>query len=300
MNPGIYGLGGQIVTPVQGPFAGVASSRTMLSIWALLLGGGGGSCTANPVRPAGGGGGGGVLENTQLGVMLQTNFTVSIGAGGVNSSNGYPSYAAIGNPTQFGTLVAVGGGQAAVAGSYIGCPGATGAGGIYTGGMSSIVSSQGYAGGASIASATANGGGGGAGAVGGDATSGVAGSGGAGRASAITGTTVFYGGGGGGGAYVGTSTAGAGGATGGGNGSSAVASAGSAGSQNLGGGGGGGACNGSAVSAGGAGGSGVVILRWNASQAVAILSSGLIATRTTVGTDTVLTITAGTGTISWS
>jgi hypothetical protein len=54
------------------------------------------------------------------------------------------------------------------------------------------------------------------------------------------------------------------------------------------------------MSNGGAGGSGVVILRWDASQAVATLSSGLTFTRNTVGTDTVLTITAGTGTVTWS
>lgn len=66
------------------------------------------------------------------------------------------------------------------------------------------------------------------------------------------------------------------------------------------GGGGGGASNGTAASGGGAGGSGVVILRWNASQAVATLSSGLTFTRSTVGTDTVIQITAGTGTVTWS
>jgi hypothetical protein len=43
-----------------------------------------------------------------------------------------------------------------------------------------------------------------------------------------------------------------------------------------------------------------VVLRWNASQAVATLSSGLTATRTTVGTDTVLRITAGTGTVTFN
>jgi hypothetical protein len=79
-----------------------------------------------------------------------------------------------------------------------------------------------------------------------------------------------------------------------------VASAGSAGLANTGGGGGGGACNGSASSAGAAGGSGIVILRWNASQAQITLSSGLTFTRTTVGTDTVIQILSGTGTVTWS
>jgi hypothetical protein len=43
-----------------------------------------------------------------------------------------------------------------------------------------------------------------------------------------------------------------------------------------------------------------VILRWNASQAAVTLSSGLTGRLTTVGTDSVLTITAGAGTVTWS
>jgi hypothetical protein len=70
--------------------------------------------------------------------------------------------------------------------------------------------------------------------------------------------------------------------------------AGESGVGNSGGGGGGGATS---AGAAGAGGSGIVILRWNASQAVATLSAGLTATRNTVSVDTVLTITAGTGTV---
>jgi len=42
VNPGIYGLGGQIVTPVQGPFAGVADARRLLQTQVLLCAGGGG------------------------------------------------------------------------------------------------------------------------------------------------------------------------------------------------------------------------------------------------------------------
>jgi hypothetical protein len=81
--------------------------------------------------------------------------------------------------------------------------------------------------------------------------------------------------------------------TGGGNGGAT----GAAGLANSGGGGGGSSSTGGAA---GAGGSGVVILRWDASQAVATLSAGLTFTRSTVGTDTVIRITAGTGTVTWN
>jgi hypothetical protein len=70
-----------------------------------------------------------------------------------------------------------------------------------------------------------------------------------------------------------------------------------AGGANTGGGGGGG---GGTSAAGAAGGSGIVILRWNAAQAVAQVSPGLTASLNVVGTDTVLTITAGTGTVTWN
>jgi hypothetical protein len=120
--------------------------------------------------------------------------------------------------------------------------------------------------------------------------------------SLITGVTAYFGGGGGGGCFsTGASPnaiAGSGGLGGGGNGNAGVPTvAAAAGTANTGGGGGG---AGGTNAVGAAGGSGVVILRWNASEAVATLSSGLTATRSTVGTDTVLTITAGTGSVTWS
>jgi hypothetical protein len=65
------------------------------------------------------------------------------------------------------------------------------------------------------------------------------------------------------------------------------------------GGGGGGGTNGFS-STGGNGGSGIVILRWNTSQIRINIGVGLISTTSTVGSDTVVTITGGTGTVSWS
>ena len=293
MNPGIYGLGGQIVTPVQGPFSGTADARKLLSVQALIVAGGGGAIGNNSGRPGPGGGGGGVVDQI-VGVRLGTRYAVQVGAGGTGGSS--PT---AGGVSLFASIVAVGGRFSDISGTTT-LAGASGAGTSFTNRVLAQIPSQGSNGGLGVSNATSPGGGGGAGAVGADATASVAGSGGIGRASAITGTTIFYGAGGGGGSYVGTSTAGSGGETGGGNGSSATASAGTAGAANRGGGGGGGASNGTVSSAGGNGGSGVVVLRWNASQAVATLSAGLTFTRTTVGTDTVIQITAGTGEVTFN
>jgi hypothetical protein len=70
-----------------------------------------------------------------------------------------------------------------------------------------------------------------------------------------------------------------------------------AGSPNTGSGGGGGATSAAILSA--AGGSGVVILRFNSLLQIQI-SSGLTATRESSGGDTIVTITAGTGTVTFS
>jgi hypothetical protein len=69
------------------------------------------------------------------------------------------------------------------------------------------------------------------------------------------------------------------------------------GASATGGGGGGGATT---AGAAGTGGSGIVVLRWNAAQAQINLSAGLVSTSTVVGSDKVVTITAGTGLVSWS
>jgi len=293
MNPGIYGLGGEVTTPVQGPFSGVADARKLLAVQALIVGGGGGATGNRSDRTPGGGGGGGVVEQ-DIGVTLGARLSVQVGAGGAGAAT-----ATNGELSVFGSIVALGGSSSNTGGSIIPTS-ASGAGNTFLTRMASRISLQGNTGGQGVAAATSPGGGGGAGAAGADATASAAGNGGIGRASIITGTTIYYGGGGGGGSYVGTSTPGSGGLTGGGAGSSATASAGTAGTAFTGGGGGGGASNGTSFSVGGNGGSGIVILRWNASQAVATLSSGLTFTRTTVGTDTVISITAGTGTVTFN
>jgi hypothetical protein len=69
--------------------------------------------------------------------------------------------------------------------------------------------------------------------------------------------------------------------------------------QNTGGGGGGGHYQ-TAYSAGGSGGSGVVILRYPNTKTITI-GAGLVAdTPISVGSDTVVRITAGTGNVSWT
>jgi len=290
VNHGIYGLGGQIVTPVQGPFSGVADARKMLSVQALVVGGGGGGANAiNSSRPGPGGGGGGVLEQP-IGVTLGTAYAVTVGAGGASQANGSHSL--------LGQVCAAGGAGANNTGAIASA--ATGAGATSTSVRNaSVITPQGFSGGLLFSGfGSPCGGGGGAGSQGGDGANLVSGSGGNGRASSITGSVYLFGGGGGSGSYGGT--AGSGGASGGGGGSVTTGVNGSSGASNGGGGGGGGASGSGFGTSGGSGGSGVVILRWNASQAVAVLSSGLTGTRTTAGADTVLTITAGTGSVTWS
>ena len=288
MNQGIYGLSGTSGTPVQGPFSGTADARKLLSVWTVVCGGGGGGSAGGSTRAGPGGGGGGALEITALGVFLQTSYTVSVGAGGAAGNN-------TGSASQFGQITAVGGGGAQTSSGP--AYGATGSGSINIGRYPTVVPQQGFAGGQGVSGLTASGGGGGAGALGGDATAGVSsGSGGIGKASSITGAVYYYGGGGGGGLYN-SATPNAAGGSGGLSGGGAGGSTGTAGLANSGGGGGGGQ---SSSGAGAAGGSGIVIIRWNASQAVATLSSGLTGRITTAGTDSVLTITAGTGTVTWN
>lgn len=283
MNNGIYGYTSNTI--VNMPYAINSSLVPLVSLQVLLVGGGGNGGPAG-VRPAGGGGGGGVVEQT-LGVKLGTNYTITIGAGGSFS--------------QFGSIVALRGGNgtegtASTVGSQ-----ATG-GGIHASinRYTSSCSIQGYAGGLGLLGTT-SGGGGGAGGQGEDKTSGtVSGAGGVGKSSNIPVTPTVYGGGGGGGgkAAATATTPGAGGSGGGGAGSDGTTAA-TNGTANTGGGGGGG----STESAGtrGTGGSGIVVLRiTNADRLNIIIGAGLTYSTVYSGSDTILTFTAGTDTISFN
>ena len=189
MNPGIYGLGGQIVTPVQGPFAGVADARRLLQTQVLLCAGGGGGGPTSANRSGGGGGGGGVID-TIFNVQIGTIYTVSVGAGAASGNPG-----PVGSPSRFGPLTAVGGGGGT---TLVATLGGTAPGFFGTSRFQPVIATQGFAGGIG-SGGVVSGGGGGAGSQGLDATSTAAGAGGVGYGSSITGSLYYYGGGGGGG-----------------------------------------------------------------------------------------------------
>lgn len=254
------------------------------SVSVLIVGGGGSGAIAG-TRPAGGGGGGGVVEQN-VSIVIGTNYTIAVGAAGSFS--------------RFDSIVACRGGDGTNGGAVNTSSQATG-GGAYTPTSSrfvSTVSTQGFSGGVGIAGTTA-GGGGGAGAQGQDIFSGtVSGAGGAGKSSSIPVSPTTYGGGGGGGgkAAATATTPGAGGTGGGGAGSNGTTAA-SNGTANTGGGGGGGSTE--VAGTRGTGGSGVVVIRFNSALKITI-GAGLTSSTATSGSDTIVTFTAGTDTVSFS
>jgi len=264
--------------PVPSRFNAPASSIQVQYL--VVAGGGGGSGGQTGAWDAGGGGAGGVLEGT---VFFEANpfraRSVTVGAGG--------AYAVSGSNSSLGRfVVAFGGGRSGGRSPSGGADGSeeggSGGGGYAAGPQGNFgTPNQGNTGGNPGSK-----GGGGAG-----SSPGTSLNGGAGRESFITGTSVTRGGGGGAGSGT---TGGTGGSGGGGNGGSN--GAGSAGSANTGGGGGGGASNASAN--GGAGGSGIVILRY--SDAFTITSSGLTLSTATLNGFKTTTITAGTGTVTFT
>jgi Fibronectin type III domain len=244
-------------------------------------------------------GGGGSLE-TALALLLSTNYTVTVGAGGSGgptpSSNGVS-----GSNSVFSTITSISGGYGGGE-SKKGDNGGSGGGSAWAYNASNSLASatgtanQGFAGGKSSdgSAGYGAGGGGGGGAVGVTGTY-NAGSGGVGVATLITGSSVYYAGGGGGGGNNGAGVSPGSGGSGGGGSGSVDSSVGTAGTANLGGGGGGGGVD----SPGGAGGSGIVILRYPSTKTIT-LGAGLTGSTTTVSSDKVTTITAGTGNVSWA
>lgn len=254
-----------------------------LDVEYIVIAGGGGGGTYNNAGGGGAGGyrssisgessGGGSAAETALSLSVGTAYSLIVGAGGSSATSGANSI--------FASITANGGGTEMTAGGSGGGsrhypPGAQGAG----------TAGQGYAGGGGYngPSSYGAGGGGGASSIGGSGNSSKAGDGGAGVASSVSGVSVTRAGGGGGGSNTGL---GSGGAGGGGNGAYSGVAA-TAGAANTGSGGGGGA---SGVVTGGAGGSGVIILKVPAGYS-ASFSAGVSQTSSTVGTDTVYTITA--------
>ena len=272
----------------------------------LVIAGGGGS--SRSTAPGGGAGGyraswnneasgGGGSSETTLSLSKGTNYGVVVGAGGTSVEG----TATNGSDSTFATITSTGGGKR-------NSDGGSGGGGGYNANnpRGSGIANQGYAGGygSYITSHDGSynvGGGGGAGAVGSNSTTSKSGNGGAGVVSTITGASVTRGGGGGGGSdSYRNDDPGDGGSGGGGDGADENRDA-TAGTVNTGGGGAGGTNGGSAgTKNGSAGGSGVVIIRYTTSDATISVGAGLTSSSTTYGADTIVTFTAGNGTVSFS
>ncbi len=288
--------------------AWVETGASSFEIEYLIIAGGG-SGGGSGQTGSGGGGAGGYLNSyasetsggnsstaTTFTTYKDTNYTVTVGAGGASVS-GSLVVGNQGNNSLFDFAVAIGGGAGGPSlrdGKGGGSGGGSGAQTPQTGGNG--LSLQGKNGGGITTTTTpyAAGGGGGASADGGAATS-SAGAGGNGLSSSITGSAVTRAGGGGGASY---NSAGASGGTGGGGdgGGNTGGQAGDDGTVNTGSGGGGTINN----QASGAGGSGIVILRYATADATITVGAGLTSSSATDGSDTVVTFTAGTGTVSFA
>ena len=279
----------------------------------LVVAGGGGSGT----RSHSGGGGAGGLRSTvtatggngslesALNLVYNTNYTVTVGAGGTsgindgenNTNNG----ASNGSNSIFSTITSTGGGY----GGTYGTDGANGGSGGGSGPNNASgqtagtgTANQGFGGGigAFPQGSGCGGGGGGASAAGGNGNTNTnGGAGGAGVAVSITGSSVTYAGGGGGGGSGG-GAGGTGGSGGGGTGANGTGSP-SSGTANTGGGAGGGGGDSRTRPNGG---SGVVILRYLTSVGTITIGAGLTGSTATDGSHKVTTITAGTGNVSWA
>jgi len=280
-----YATGGNLIT-TDGSYwyhtftsSGTFTPTRALTVdYLVVAGGGAGGSGAGGGGGAGGmrctvdgTGGSGSLE-TALSLTLNTNYTVTVGAGGAGNAGtmgNSGTNGANGVNSVFSTITSTGGGGGG--GATTGQNGGSGGGGlaapdIYYAGGSASPAGQGFAGGSGLifgASNAGGGGGGGASAVGGNAAAfEQPGNGGAGRATSISGSSVTYAGGGGGGAYPNTDNVGAGGSSIGGAGGKENVQVGQPGNTNTGSGGGGGAASNTYSNASGNGGSGIVIVRY--------------------------------------
>jgi hypothetical protein len=296
---GTAARGSAITAPVEGQFAWLNDSDSLTyysgSAWEdfavtpvdieYLIIAGGGSGGMGDGTDRGGGGGAGGYRSSRVGqnsggtavaepkfqAIKGVSYTVTIGAGGAS----VPTSPATrrgnsGSTSAFGPVWSTGGSGGAqdkitvtgIGGSGGGCGGQ----GIATtsfGGPG--IPGQGFAGSDRVGTNTTGGGGGGAGGAG------TIGTGGVGASSDITGSAV---------------TRAEGGAS----------NASTSGGANTGTGGAGNRTTG----ASGAGGSGVVILRFPTSFGSPTIGAGLTSSSTTDGSDTIITLTAGTDTVVWN
>jgi len=310
------GLGNTLTVTLTGTFPSTDSLNTALTLSGLTIatpflvdylvvaGGGGGAIGgggAGGLRTSwpGGSGGGGNSESS-LSLNIATNYNVAIGSGGSygnnssQASNGGNSSIAGSGLTTITSIGGGGGAHAPSAGSDGSIGGSGGGGGFgdtsatYDGGLGTA--NQGFRGGSG--SRLGGGGGAGAGSTGGNRSGNNGGPGGNGLSLNISGTATYYAGGGGGVSWNAYNAPG--GSGGGGNGGSSASTSGrTSGTANTGGGGGG------AWQTGDNGGSGVVIIRYPNTKTITA-GAGLTATTAAVGTDSVTTFTAGTGTITFS
>ena len=278
----------------------------------VIAGGGGGAGSGGNGNGSGGGGaggyrsaynnetsGGGGSAETALSIVPNTNYTVTVGAGGAGGAavgqNAGGNNGAVGSDSVFSSVTSLGGGFGGKLTTAGGTGGSGGGGGASAAVGGSGTANQGYAGGDGTTSGNpyCGGGGGGAGEIGNTDGTGY---GGDGVASTITGSSVIRGGGGGGGRYTSASgTTGIGGDGGGGDGGMSGGPDG--GVVNTGGGGGGASWPSTGTGyTGGTGGSGIVILRYpNTSTLTA--GGTLVHSTATDGSDKITTFTAGTGNI---
>jgi len=223
------------------------------SVEVLVVGGGGGANNSSGGNSTGGGGGGGVIYNTNYPVVPGVAYPIIIGAGGTPAASNSVNPLNGGN-SQFGALIAIGGGGGAGRDpNTAGCSGGSGGGGnTYGSAGGRGITGQGYPGGIGVnySAGVSGGGGGGGGAAGpgGNAVVQAGGVNGPGLGLTISGTLVYYGAGG-----VGQSTGGsnttavAGGTASNTNGAANTGAGGAGGSTN----------NGTSI-----GGSGVVIVKY--------------------------------------
>jgi hypothetical protein len=296
------------MTGVLGALSGSYGGPFLVQYLVIAGGGGGGSSGAN----YGGGGGAGGYRSSALGEVtggggspeqmvtatVNTQYSVSVGAGGSAATNGS-------NSSVFGILSTGGGAGRGDAYASQGYTGGSGGGGTPINGLGGLrvtTPIQGYPGGVASSAGqgdvnSSSGGGGGAGGPGYDLQvpgyfRNSEGAGGFGLQSSITGTSTFYAAGGVGSAYYSTSRQN--GIGGGATGAVVGGFVSNVGTINTGSGGGGGV-----YGAGGPGGSGIVILRYPSRYTVTI-GAGLAGSTITVGTEKVTSLNSGTGNISWT
>jgi hypothetical protein len=262
--------------------SGFFSTYQSLTVDYLVIAGGAGGSAGQTNNSIGAGGGAGGLRSTvgatggggslgsALSLSADTNYEITVGAGGPATL--YPNYGGTsGSNSVFSTITSIGGGGGGGnvgpgAPNGNGVSGGSGGGGRMgstTGG--SGTANQGYAGGAG--GNVSGGGGGGTGGTGGNGSGTQGGNGGAGVSISAwatptsTGVSNYYAGGGGGSSDTSASQP-SGGSGGGGAGSAKNAGNATAGTLATGSGGGGGTAGDTANQWGGNGGSGLVIVRY--------------------------------------